>query len=97
MSFDFSVPPAVEQQRMRIAGFIRDQVIPLEQQAFRDGVDDPLRLRLQTAARQAGLWAPQLPAAYGGGGFYVGPPYHYYGGGLSLILVVVLLVILLRR
>jgi acyl-CoA dehydrogenase len=69
MSFDFSVPPAVEQQRVRIAEFVRDQVIPLEQQAFRDGVDDPLRVRLQAAAREAGLWAPQLPAAYGGGGF----------------------------
>ena len=69
MSFDFSLAPAVEEQRQRIAGFVRDQVIPLEQQAFREGVDDDLRRRMQAAARDAGVWAPQVPAAYGGGGF----------------------------
>ena len=69
MSFDFSLAPAVEEQRHRIAGFVRDQVIPLEQQAFRDGVDDDLRRQLQAAAREAGVWAPQVPTAYGGGGF----------------------------
>jgi acyl-CoA dehydrogenase len=69
MSFDFSLAPAVEEQRQRIAGFVRDQVIPLEQQAFREGVDDDLRRRIQAAARDAGVWAPQVPAAYGGGGF----------------------------
>lgn len=69
MSFDFSITPAVEQQRVRIADFVRTMVIPLEQQAFRDGVDDVLRLRLQAAARAAGVWAPQVPVEYAGGGF----------------------------
>ena len=69
MSFDFSLAPAVEEQRQLIAGFVRDQVIPLEQQAFRDGVNDDLRRQLQAAARDAGVWAPQVPTTYGGGGF----------------------------
>jgi alkylation response protein AidB-like acyl-CoA dehydrogenase len=69
MSFDFSLAPAVEEQRQLIAGFVRNQVIPLEQQAFRDGVNDDLRRQLQAAARDAGVWAPQVPTTYGGGGF----------------------------
>jgi len=43
-------------------------VIPLEQEAFVSGVDDALRVRLQDAARAAGVLAPQAPADFGGGG-----------------------------
>ena len=48
--------------------FIADRVIPLEQEAFAAGVDDKLRIHLQLLADDAGLLAPQAPAAYGGGG-----------------------------
>src|SRR5271165_151186 len=69
MSFDFSLAPRVEEWRDRITRFVDDVVIPREQQAFADGVDDALRVELQREARAAGLWAPQAPAEAGGGGF----------------------------
>ncbi len=69
MSFDFSLAPRVEEWRDRITRFVDDVVIPREQQAFTDGVDDALRTELQREARAAGLWAPQAPAQVGGGGF----------------------------
>jgi alkylation response protein AidB-like acyl-CoA dehydrogenase len=68
VSFDFSISPELEERRGRIADFVRDEVVPREQPAFRDGVDDQLRTTLQAAARAAGVWAPQVPVAYGGGG-----------------------------
>jgi alkylation response protein AidB-like acyl-CoA dehydrogenase len=43
-------------------------VIRVEQEAFVSGVDDALRIRLQDAARAAGVLAPQAPAEFGGGG-----------------------------
>ncbi|HLH83474.1 MAG TPA: acyl-CoA dehydrogenase family protein [Trebonia sp.] len=69
MPFDFSLSPRVEQWRERIARFVDDVVIPREQQAFADGVDDALRKELQQQAKAAGVWAPQVPAELGGGGF----------------------------
>jgi acyl-CoA dehydrogenase len=69
MPFDFSLSPRVEQWRERIARFVDDVVIPREQQAFADGVDDTLRKELQQQAKAAGVWAPQAPAELGGGGF----------------------------
>ncbi len=69
MSFDLSLSPRVAQWRERIARFVAEEVIPREQAAFAHGVDDDLRRELQSAARAAGLWAPQAPADLGGGGF----------------------------
>jgi acyl-CoA dehydrogenase len=69
MAFDFSLTPQVEQWRDRIRRFVDDVVIPREQGAFADGVDDTLRKELQQEAKAAGLWAPQAPAELGGGGF----------------------------
>ena len=54
--------------RERVRSFIAGTVIPLEQEAFVSGVDDALRVRLQDAARAAGVLAPQAPAEFGGGG-----------------------------
>jgi acyl-CoA dehydrogenase len=69
MAFDFSLSARVEEWRDRITRFVDEEVIPREQAAFADGVDDVLRKDLQRAARQAGLWAPQAAAEVGGGGF----------------------------
>ena len=69
MAFDFSLSPRVEDQRQQIADFIAGEVVPLEQQAFRDGVGDQLRVELQALAKAAGVFAPQAPAELGGGGF----------------------------
>jgi acyl-CoA dehydrogenase len=48
--------------------FIADCIIPLEQEAFKAGVDDKMRIHLQQLAQDAGVLAPQAPAEYGGGG-----------------------------
>jgi acyl-CoA dehydrogenase len=65
-----SVTTAAETEafRERVRSFIAGTVIPLEQEAFVSGVDDALRVRLQDAARAAGVLAPQAPAEFGGGG-----------------------------
>jgi acyl-CoA dehydrogenase len=69
VAFDFSLSPAVEEQRHRIEAFVAAEVIPLEQRVFRDGLDDALRLDLQARAKAAGVFAPQAPRELGGGGF----------------------------
>ncbi|MEV4139064.1 acyl-CoA dehydrogenase family protein [Dactylosporangium sp. NPDC049742] len=69
MSFDFSLSERTTEWRDRIAAFVRDEVIPREQDAFAGGVTDALRAELQRAARAAGVWAPQVSAGLGGGGF----------------------------
>jgi len=69
MPFDFSLSPRVAQWRDRIAEFVAGVVIPREQEAFANGLDDELRRELQQAARSAGIWAPTAAADLGGGGF----------------------------
>lgn len=61
-------PDEAEALRQRVRSFIARSVIPLEQEAFVSGVDDALRVRLQDAARAAGVLAPQAPTDFGGGG-----------------------------
>jgi acyl-CoA dehydrogenase len=67
--FDFTINPLVQEWQQRIAGFVADVVVPKEQDAFANGVDDGLRRELQAAAKSAGVWAPQASALLGGGGF----------------------------
>ena len=69
MAFDFSVSPAVEEQRQRIADFVAAEVIPIEQVVFRTGLDDARRIDLQSRAKAAGVFAPQAPRELGGGGY----------------------------
>jgi alkylation response protein AidB-like acyl-CoA dehydrogenase len=69
MAFDFSISPRVEKQRQQIVDFVAAEVIPMEQQVFREGLTDTLRVDLQTRAKAAGVFAPQAPEALGGGGF----------------------------
>ena len=69
MAFDFSISPQVEEQRLRIADFVATQVIPIEQEVFRDGLTEERRIDLQARAKSAGVFAPQAPVALGGGGF----------------------------
>ena len=69
MTFDFSLSPRVTEWRDAIRTFIDDVVIPREQDIFARGLDDTARRELQKAGKDAGLWAPQLPAELGGGGF----------------------------
>jgi len=55
---DFDLPQNLAALRDRVAAFIRDEVIPVE--------NDPDVDALRAKAREAGIWGPQLPAEWGG-------------------------------
>nr|WP_111299162.1 acyl-CoA dehydrogenase family protein [Paracoccus saliphilus] len=67
---DFTISPALEDLRTRIAGFVADRVLPLESdRASYDGhgnINPALLSRLRAEARAAGLWCLQLPPEDGG-------------------------------
>ena len=64
---DFEVPTEVAELAARTAAFVRDVVIPAEERDRSEhGLDDALRAELQLAAKDAGLFAPQLERELGG-------------------------------
>jgi len=67
---DFTVPPGLEDLRARVASFVRDRVLPLEEGLDEINWDERLAT-LREEAREAGLWSPHLPPEWGGLG--VGP------------------------
>lgn len=75
---DFSIEPAFQEKLQWMNVFIREKIYPLEylydydKDAPYDIENRPLRTlvrRLQREVRDAGLWAPHLPARLGGKGF----------------------------
>ena len=68
---NLSYPPEVQDLTVRTRGFIRETVLPLEDAHDGDiaaAGGEALRVELQQAARDAGVFAPHAPAAYGGHG-----------------------------
>ena len=69
---DFSLAPEVEAIRLRTKAFVAEHIIPLE--ADRGNYDEHENIRgdlmelLRGKAREAGLWAPQVPKERGGMG-----------------------------
>src|SRR5580704_6490257 len=67
---DFTLPPEIEQLRLRTRAFVEEHVLPLEAdpQNFTEHENIPLsRLApVQELAKKAGLWSPQSPKAFGG-------------------------------
>jgi len=64
---DFTLPDEVEALQRRVRDFVREVVIPAESRdVARHGLDEALRAELQDAAREAGLFAPQVPTELGG-------------------------------
>jgi len=67
---DFTLPPEIEDIRLRTREFVEQHVMPLE--ADPANYDDHENIRLdilrdlQAKARAAGLWSPQAPKEYGG-------------------------------
>src|SRR5262245_58433525 len=60
---------AVEERRERVRAFMEEHVYPNEQTLTReDDAADALVGELQQKAKDAGLWAPHLPAEAGGSG-----------------------------
>src|SRR3546814_20790822 len=72
---DFSLAPEVESLRQRLRDFVEAEIIPLEADATAYDEHEniaPDRLEgLRAKARQAGLWALQMPKARGGQGLDV--------------------------
>jgi acyl-CoA dehydrogenase len=65
-----SLPPAVEDLRLRTRDFIRSVVIPAEPRPG-ERLDDGLRRELGDAAKAAGVFAPHVPVPFGGQGLPV--------------------------
>src|SRR5579883_2413015 len=67
---DFTLPPEIEDLRLRVRAFVEAHVLPLESDPanFSDHENIPLeRLApVQAKAKAAGLWAPQSPKEFGG-------------------------------
>ncbi|MDO3648313.1 acyl-CoA dehydrogenase family protein [Nocardia mangyaensis] len=71
MAIDLSHPAEVRELAGRTRAFIREQVLPVEDE--HDGNitaagGEKLRVELQSAARDAGVFAPHAPIEYGGHG-----------------------------
>lgn len=62
---DFSVPPELQEIRTRMADFVRDEVLPVEDKLTGDTLEELLPA-LREKARAAGLWNPHLPEEYDG-------------------------------
>jgi acyl-CoA dehydrogenase len=65
---DFSLPERTVEMARRVDEFVREVVIPLESSAIEDGLPPDLLAEARRKAKDAGLWAPQLPTELGGQG-----------------------------
>lgn len=68
MAIEFAPDPAVADLAQRTAAFVRDVVIPVEQQHPGVSHPDTVRVQLQRAAQDAGLFVPHVGVDYGGHG-----------------------------
>ncbi|MFD1814827.1 acyl-CoA dehydrogenase family protein [Rhodococcus gannanensis] len=71
MAIDLSYSPEVESLIERTRAFTRDHVLPIEDAHGGDiavAGGDEIRVKLQQAARDAGVFAPHAPIEYGGHG-----------------------------
>jgi len=65
---DFAIPDDVAELAARVDVFIREKIVPLEDDPRQGphGASEPLRQQLLTLARDAGLLSPHGPREYGG-------------------------------
>lgn len=68
MSIDLSPDPVAARLADRTAEFIRDAVLPLEEEHGGVVRSEDVRTHLQRAAKQAGVFAPHVAPEYGGHG-----------------------------
>ncbi len=68
MSYETDVNPQVRELALKVREFINTHAISLEHtlQAGAHGIDPDVRLQLQAAAREAGVFAPTAPIEFGG-------------------------------
>ena len=67
---DFTLSPEIEDYRQRIRAFVADHILPLEGDATNFDAHEMIDLdvleRLRATAKEAGLWAFQMPKSRGG-------------------------------
>jgi acyl-CoA dehydrogenase len=72
---DFALPADVEALRARIERFVDERLVPLEADASsydaHENIEPALLDRLRAQAKREGLWALQVPRAWGGQGLSV--------------------------
>ncbi len=72
---DFALSPEVKRHRDRFRAFVREHVLPYDHtpESFdeHDNIREELLQDLRNRAKEAGVWAPQMPVARGGQGFNV--------------------------
>jgi acyl-CoA dehydrogenase len=62
---DFTIPPELDELRLRVRAFVDDVVLPVEPDTDETNIDARLA-DLRDRAREAGLWNPHLPPEWGG-------------------------------
>jgi acyl-CoA dehydrogenase len=68
MAVELDPSPSVAELAERTATFVREVVVPVEEQSGGVAPDDAVRRDLQAAARAAGVFAPHVSAEFGGHG-----------------------------
>ena len=73
---DFTLPPEIEDIRLRVRAFVEEHVLPLEADpanfAEHENIPSERLAPVREKAKKVGLWAPQSPKEYGGMGLPVG-------------------------
>jgi acyl-CoA dehydrogenase len=86
MSVEFSPEPPVADLALRTAEFIRETVIPVEEQYRGVARSEKIRVKLQQAAKEAGVFAPHVGTEFGGHGLDMrGRAAVYEEAGYSLL------------
>lgn len=69
---DFTISPRIEDYRARIARFVRDEILPVEEDRSawnaHENIAEPALSKLRRKARREGLWCLQLKPENGGQG-----------------------------
>ncbi len=69
---DFTLPPPLEDVRLRTRRFVEDHILPLEADPAsydaHENIAPDVLARVQEKAKAAGLWSPQVPPSHGGMG-----------------------------
>ncbi len=67
---DFTLPPRIEEYRLRVRDFVEQQVFPLEQEQTNfddhENIREEVVARVRQRAKAEGLWALQMPQSRGG-------------------------------
>jgi len=72
---DFTLSPEVDALRLKVRAFVDEKLIPLESDPASfdefENIDEDLLTKLRSQAKEAGLWAPQMPVELGGIGLNI--------------------------